>query len=1141
MSIEKKIISKSQKLAIETEGKNILISAAAGSGKTFVLIERCIHLVVKKRVPVKKLLVVTFTKDAANEMKKRLFEALERIENKDDFIKEQLNDVLSSNISTIHSFCARMLKTYFFEIGLDPSFVLIDEVETASLREKSYQKLVERAFEKNDNAFFELLDIFSQNRKDKHFKEVIFKFYDFLKTQVDAEGWFFDTLSKNYTTDLDNNKAVKFLLDSFDEEAIEFLETLDETDISCLGYDSMRKIIVSLKNDINLFLKKGIDAKMFALRQRPVGLRMPSEKTVEDQNLYTAVKNLKEEIKKFFDRFKKTLSFIGDEDFENRINVCKSRVISLYQYVKLFEDIFSEMKEDKLALDFSDLEYKMIELLRIEHVRQSVRDSFDFVFVDEYQDTNYVQEEILKRVSGEDNLYMVGDVKQSIYKFRESEPQIFIEKYSSFRRGDSKNSVAIDLHDNFRSHKNILGFTNHIFKHIMTPKFGRVDYLKSAMLISKNDTLNGFSSINPSVTVEIIKRESHPKFEISENLQPYSVKNHKDIFEVDADTGSVEGVVVAQTIENFKGRLFFDMASKKMRRIGFEDITILTASRDRHLEDVLAELQKAGIPFSSDVSEDIFEDYSMSVIKAFLEILNNPYQDIPLVTLMKSEVVGFTSLELAEIRIANRSEKFFYEAVDAALVRDNIPGGIREKILRMKNLIQRFVNKSKYLEVDNLILEFLKETNFECFLLARDEGEKSLGKLHKFLSSLNGKTYNISLSKFIDNISENTIKFENVGDINCVKVTSIHKSKGLEFPVVILVGAGRNLFRNESLDLVLSREFGCGMNFYDTLARTKSSTFIKNAGILERNIGLLEERARLLYVALTRAVNHLVVIGTEVGDRPVLKNPKNAKTFLDWIGCAVEDKRRGLLDEGIDFEVVYRNFEDIQISSRETNVPEVVFGRADDEVVSNIEGVFNFVYPYKEFETKISKTSVSDILRVDAEDRVYIQSEFQGEAEASLRGTAFHKVMQNIDFSISNRIDIEKFVSKLHREGILTDDEVSFVDIDAVFCLLSSSEFRNIISNAQIFREREFVSLENTSLCEDDCTLVQGVVDLIAIKNGNITLVDYKTNSLNRDEYFVSRYKRQIDLYTYAVRESFGMNVSKRFIYSTRLCKFIEV
>lgn len=1128
-------------MAIETEGKNILVSAAAGSGKTFVLIKRCIRLVVQNRVPVKRLLVVTFTKDAANEMKSRLFRALEDVEEKDDFIKEQLTDVLSSNISTLHSFCARMLKTYFYEIGLDPSFVLIDEVETASLREKSYQKLVEYAFEKNDNTFFELLDIFSQNRKDKHFKEIIFKFYDFLKTQVDAEGWFFDSLSKNYVSDLDKNKSMSFLLEFFDEEAREFLDLLDGVESACLGNESLLKIVVALKNDLTLFARPNLDDKLFALRQRPVGLRMPAEKTVEDKVCYGEVKSLKEEVKKFFDRFKTTIGFVGEDEFEKRIEVCKARVVSLYNYVKLFESIFTEMKEDKLALDFSDLEYKMIELLCKEHVQKSICDSFDFVFVDEYQDTNYVQEEILKRVSRGDNLYMVGDVKQSIYKFRESEPQIFIEKYAALKEKKSSGSVAIDLHENYRSHRNILGFTNQIFKHAMTAKFGKVDYKESAMLTSKNDDLNSFASRNSAVTVNIAKRDVSRKSETPENLKPYSVKNHSDIFEIDAETGSVEGRLVVENIERLFNESMFDIKSKKTRRIGYGDMVILTASRDKHLRDILAELQKARIPFSSDVSEDVFEDYSMSVIKAFLEVIDNPNQDIPLVTIMKSEIFGFTSSELAEIRIANRGERFFFEAVDAALARDNVARNIREKLITMKNLVQRFAARSKYLEVDNLILEFLKYTNFECFLLAREEGEKSLGKLHKFLSSLNGKSYNTSLSKFIDNISENTIKFEDTGESNCIRVTSIHKSKGLEFPVVILVGAGRNLVKNESLDLVLSRELGSGMNFYDVLARTKSSTFVKNAGAIERNIGLLEERARLLYVALTRAVNHLVVIGTETGERQIFKNPRKAKTFLDWIGYAIEDKKNGLLDAEVDFEVVYRNFEDVAVIQQKKEVSNIVFGKPNKDVTDAIESVFDFAYPYAEFESKIAKTSVSDILKVDDEDKVYVRSDFGGEEEALLRGTAFHKVMQNIDFSLSSRLEVEKFVSKLYSEGKLSDNELSLVDIDAVVSLLTSKIFKDIISGAQVLREREFVSLEKTSLPEDDCTLVQGVVDLIAISNGVVTIVDYKTNSFSRSEDFVSRYKMQIDLYSYAVSEAFGMKISRRFIYSTKLCKFIEV
>ena len=506
---KKSSLTDEQLRCINERGVNLLVSASAGSGKTFVMIERIKKMIENHEASVNELLVVTFTKAAAGEMKARLVQGLEKIENKDDYIKEQLLDIQNASISTLHSFCSKLLKSYFYVLGIDPAFTLIDEIESNTLKEKAYSKLVDNAFLRGDERFFQLFDMFAINRKEDNFKDTINKFYEFLLTLVDSESWFNEMIKCTYSQDLAGNVCANFINNYFVKKFANLRKSAD-----VLLSDSVVKEnekLVAYINSLYLNLLKIKDGRSFIENRKgaesfEIIPRMP---TLKDDYAYLkpATDKLKDATKKLIKEAYENYALHSEEVIKAKIAITKEHIIALYNYTREFEKLYAELKKEKVALDFSDLEQYTIKLLKDETIRRTIQEKYKFVFVDEYQDTNAIQEAIIQGVSRDDNLFMVGDVKQSIYRFRASEPQIFVDKFNNFSKGVAKKSKAIKLNANFRSNKDVLDFSNEVFSRSMTPMFGGVDYVQDAMFIKGGEKDEVFNSQYPVVSVNIIKSE----------------------------------------------------------------------------------------------------------------------------------------------------------------------------------------------------------------------------------------------------------------------------------------------------------------------------------------------------------------------------------------------------------------------------------------------------------------------------------------------------------------------------------------------------------------------------------------------------------------------------------------------------------
>lgn len=1130
---------------IENRGNNLLVSASAGSGKTFVMIERIKEMIKRKEVSVSNILVVTFTKAAAGEMKARLIKGLEEVEEKDDYIKEQLLEVNSASICTLHSFCSKMLKTYFYAIGLDPAFTLIDEEESNNLKAKAFSRLIDDAFLEDDKNFFELLDCFSVNRKEDNFKDVINKFYEFLLTIVNSDEWFYNSVEKTYTTNLDENVCAKYINDYISKRFAKQLRVANE-----LLKDELLQKNEKLVSYINSFYLNLLKVKQEnSFKENLKGIKtlekVPNMPILKDEFVYLKpiVDDFKETTKELFSTAQSL--YLKDEGavFQKKINTTRENLLNLYKIVRKFESLYVEMKKERVALDFSDLEQGMIKLLSLPEIRESIREKYKYVFVDEYQDTNAIQEAIIKGVAGVNNLFMVGDVKQSIYRFRASEPEIFVDKYNSYNKSTTKQSKAIKLNANFRSHKDILDFSNEVFLRAMTPEFGGVNYYQDAMFVKPvAEGKTGPEVLKPVTLCIIHEQVKEKKTEEKESLPLYSVQNHQEMESESVKKAETEGEVLAQ---NIKKLINGGVRVKKNdnRPLTYKDIAILSQNRGEYLENILKVLEKNNIPYTSDIKQDVFENIYINALNSFLMLADNRFNDIPLFTVLQSIFTDFSLDEISEIRRKNREKKFFYQAFfdgDYSEISDRT----RKKVEKFKALLDELTFCSKYLKVDELIKRVVKLLDFETMVLRTEDGKYTLNLLNKFVTYVGSKSYNSTLADYLESISENEITFASEPSENACLVTTIHQSKGLEYPAVFLVGAGTQLLNKQALrDFIPSKDLGIGLPYQDIVVRTKSSLLPLNAIKLQTNTQNLEEKLRLLYVALTRAVQNLFVIGFVKKDGKAVE-PCEAKTFMDWIMPVVYAKNLGGLVSFVDFDVEHFEQKPIDKEPSKQKLKKLTLEEPNDNFIANIERVLTYEYPYVNSLNQAVKTSVSELLA--KEDGEVLNSMFVGldNSLAISKGNAYHKVMQTIDFSKKTRAEIEKHIQSLTSRGELSIEEMNLIVIEDIEKLLNDKIFINL-TRGKVFREQEFISKTNfTSAIKKSVgeeAILQGVVDFISIIDGSAYVLDYKTNNFKKEKDYLDKYALQLQLYADVVAESFGVKIAKKLIYSFKLGKFIEV
>jgi len=864
--------TKDQQKVINTRGCNVLVSAAAGSGKTAVLVERIISIITNKEnlISIDDLLIVTFTHTAASEMKERIGNGIEiAIESATDdrvlnHLIKQLTLLSAANIMTLHGFCLKVIKNYYHIIDLDPGFKIGNETELVLIKEEVIEELLEEEYEKASEPFIQIVESYASGKNDNPLKELIFRIYRFAMSNPWPDEWF-DSCSEKLEihTLEDYIKSPYFiilktvvlqnltLMDSSFRELDDLMEASEGPDkyldtVSAL-YELYEGLIELIKTDNykevkNLYMNREIPS----LSRKTKGY---------DKELAALAKDIINDLKKSFES---TLLICFDEElvlYETK--VIRQNVFELIRLTRRFKEIFGLGKENKNLIDFNDIEHFALKLLydegEISDIGNSLSESFVEVLVDEYQDTNEVQEAILLSVSKqaeEHNLFMVGDLKQSIYKFRLAKPEIFRDKYDSFTY-DESDGIKIDLAKNFRSRKEVVDFANLIFEKIMSKDIGDVDYNDVTKLY--------YGSMNFTQT-----QEDYYKTELVFVEQGES-KESKATIEAKAIINKIKSLVLDHEFE------IVDKKNDNLRSVEYKDICILMRSPASTIEDIKSVFDQEDIPYISDVSSGYFNAVEVQIVLNLLRVIDNPFQDIPLVSVLRSALVSINEKELMTIR-EYLNEGSYYDAL-VAFTEGSVEGELNEldnKVTKFLLTLKELKQKSLIMPLDDLIDDIYYQTGFPFFVQFMENGEQRLTNL-KYLktqaTSFEQSSYKglFNFIRYIEHIKKYEIEIPEPmtsNETTGVTLMSVHKSKGLEFPIVFLIDLHKQFnlmdFRKS---FVIHQELGFGSDYFEPKNRQQKESIFSRAIKVKSKKELLSEELRLLYVALTRAKEKLYLVG----------------------------------------------------------------------------------------------------------------------------------------------------------------------------------------------------------------------------------------------------------------------------------------
>ena len=1112
---QKNKLTPMQEKAINHGKGNALVSASAGSGKTFVVIERIIRLIIEEGVGVDEILAVTFTKLAAQEMKDKLRSALTKkyLQVGDSRLKEQLDLVSSSDISTIHSFCSKLIKKYFYVLGVDYLSKVVDESEKKALEERAVNNLFERLYDLHDEDFLSLIPAFSSGRTDNGLKSVVKSLYDYaeseggidkveektLSTYKDA----FSLIQSEYKPELDT--VARVYGDLFGDLSAKFSE------------DIVRKTYAEKLKDYCDELLYSSDYFDFFESHIGFSTTLPSGKSKQPDE--------QAELKIVVDGFRCAIKD-AVEVFSTPKTVQEERVLSSLQTVKklinlarLYGEEYHAIKREENAVDFNDLERLALLLLQDENVLNEVKNTYKYVFVDEYQDVNAVQEEIINLISN-NNAFLVGDSKQSIYAFRGCNPSYFKQKYDRFTRGEGS---AIPLDNNFRSAKSIIDAVNGIFSPIMKEDFGGTDYKNNPMIYG-----GGYHDFEGKAEIhQILKAEKEDEVEIKRGV--YSVKNSTEN-KKKADL-SAEAKLVIKLAMDTLGKPYYDVKEKdetnRYKKVGFGDICILLRSvggGSKLAEEIVSGLSSMGVPVTSSVKRTI-EDYpEIKVLVNLIKLLSCADRDVPLATVML-HLFGFSENELAFIRSLGGTgrEVSFYNCVHKMAKENSALGK------RVQNFLTWLEDKrliAEFLSVQEVINGIVKETGYLAKILASPYGKQRLKRIERFLSEgvVNGKALKVcEFESHLDSALEDMAVSESSGE-DTIKVMTMHASKGLEYPVVIIAGTSKSFNSADRRGSVISmREFGVAVKSFNEESMTASENTVRSLLKHRQKKESAVEELRLFYVALTRAkcYLHVIVNGKDVESQKDLIEANRMSDFLlnGTAPVTIYNPQDILLDDRLEGVTV-------------AGVPKTE--RYIDEIVNNL----SYRYPFEsEIELPV-KSSVSDVN--SGGDEYYKRTDLFGDS-SSEKGTAYHRFFELIDFyNYNGKTDLENFVSK----GLMSESDANYIDVDKVERVLALKVFEDI-KDCALYKERKFCQLVPASkllpTAVGGSVLIQGILDLVAVKDGEAVLIDYKISTIESDEDLIKAYKTQLELYGYALEKILGVKLKGKYIINVLQEKVITV
>lgn len=1162
--------TKEQQAVIDSRNSNLLVAAAAGSGKTAVLVERIIQMITDKENPIDidKLLVVTFTNAAASEMRERIGDAIGKALDKDPenrHLQNQLVLLNKASITTIHSFCLEVIKSNFHKINLDPNFRIGDTTECTLLKQEAIEEVFEELYVEQNEGFLNLVESYAEKRGDSNVQDIILGIYNFSMASPNPKEWLeYSAEQFNIDDDFDFSKSIwaNTILDTVYMEiegiessmrkSLEELRGIEELETYLLkfrkDYEGIKRILEACDiNNDSVWNDTFIAMSSIAFENYTKGVkRLPKDAPDYITDIKKRADDIRKSAKKTIQNMVSSVFRKENDDIKEEIKYLYKIVKSISETVLKFEEAYSNNKRDKGIIDFNDIEHFALKILTEKDengntipsdIALSYRDKFYEIFIDEYQDSNFVQEVLLSNIAKikTPNRFMVGDVKQSIYRFRQAKPEIFLQKYSDYDTEKGALHRKIMLYKNFRSREEVVNCANYIFENTMSKQIGDIDYTEEERLnlgasFKENEDENAIVG-GPS-EIHIIQTKTSLN-----NSKDDEEKELSDEEEEEIDNIQIEARMVGKIIkdmmkpnEDGKIQMVYDKKLDDYRPIEFKDIVILLRATSSWAPVFADELMDMDIPTYADIGVGYFDTIEIKTVMSLLQVIDNPMQDIPLLAVLKSPICGFTPEDLIDIRVED-THRTFYEALEGYSENDDEIG---YKCLDFLNKLQDYKEKSLYMSTDEFLWYLYTKTGYFAYVGALPGGSQRQANLKILFERAKQfeETSFKGIFNFINFISKLKKSNTDMGsaktlgeNANVVRIMSIHKSKGLEFPVVICSGMGKN-FNNQDFrkSILYHHDLGYGPELVDYNRRISYPSIAKEALKSRINIENLSEEMRVLYVAFTRPKEKLIITGSSRDINKSINSWSNGidskqpiskykilkgKSYLDWIMSSVL-KHKDLENIREMAEVELENIDD-HPSKWKTKIwykEDVILENKEDEEDESVRDILenldvtvpntpyydeikeklDYKYKYEICTTKPASISVTEIKKIQnsyeeelTEDLfnnqivlkkpLFMQEEIEDKITGAERGSIVHLIMELLDFNKINTIDeIKEQINIFIKKNIITEKQSTAINSYKIYKFFKSDIGQRMLKSAFVKREQAIyaqIKLKDVYIYED--------------------------------------------------------------------------
>ncbi len=1194
--------TKEQLDAIETRDSNLLVAAAAGSGKTAVLVERIIKIITdpKRPVDIDRLLVVTFTNAAAAEMRERIADAISKELDKtpeSKLLQRQLTLLNRSNITTMHSFCLDVIRNNFHHIDLDPGFRIAADTETVLMKQDIMEELFEDKFEDKDESFISLVEAFGGGRDDRRLQELVYNLYGFSMSGPWPKKWLMEKAEEfniPESFNIGESSWGRVLLQGAVVELRGIMGRLNHAAEIAENTPGLEPYLENFAGDIALIntlikaLQDSFEKGEAAFSEAAFSkLKTVRKANVSDELAQAEVKSIRDEAKKKVKDLGGSLYGVPIKESLDNLKAMYPLMKELSKLVLDFGERYKAAKKERGILDFNDLEHYCLEILTVveedkigpSEVALKLRENFKEILVDEYQDSNNVQETIINMVSKKftdnPNVFMVGDVKQSIYRFRQAKPELFLEKYATYSEEQGESNRKILLYKNFRSRDEIINGVNFIFKELMSETIGELNYTSKEALNLGASYMNNEEEntiVGGPLELHILNLNDDKTEEEKLEEEKVTGIEEDELSEEELDKVQLEARLVAKRIKelinpNIKNEFkVFDKDLSAYRRVRYKDIVILLRATSQWAPIFEEELGLQGIPVYADTSTGYFQSVEIRTIMSLLQIIDNPMQDIPMLAVLRSPIFAFTTEELADLR-AQEKDRYFYENIKAlAEEEDTEYKELQEKCRYFIKSLNTWRDKSIYMPIDEFIWYLYMDTSYYGYVGAMAKGIQRQANLRVLFQRAReyDKTSFKGLFNFINFINKLRKSSGDMGSAkilgeneDVVRIMSIHKSKGLEFPVVILSGTGKNFNLMDLRGEVLyHEELGYGPNYVDIDKRVSYPTIAKEAIKRKFKLESLSEEMRILYVAFTRAKEKLIITGSVTnlekaadkwcqGASASGKIPESevfkGKSYLDWIAMAISKHPHGEAIREINNCSITVTSEDEgslwktklwkkgEVLGEKIKVP--VDNSEDLSALQGEEGGYSkeidrrlsFDYKYKYSSTLPANISVSELKRQalkEEYDGEYVsifkpesirKPEFLQERRGlspAERGTIVHFVMRHMNFDkVASIEEINDQINAMVDKELINEEERKAVSSKKILDFFKSSLGETLLkvhkAQGKIYREVPFfIEIPSTvvrpelpkEIYSDEKIRVQGIIDCFFEEEDKLVLLDYKTD-----------------------------------------------